>query len=208
MAKARDSICRYCRREGIKLFLKGRKCTSEKCIFEKRSNPPGQHGRRKTRFSDYGVRLREKQKVKRIYGLSERKMKRYYQTAARTKGVTGELMLQLLERRLDNIIFRLTFAGSRAAARQLVNSGHIYVNNRRVNIPSFLVKEGDVIRVKKREASRKLVRENLELYQDRTVPDWLKLNKDELQAKVMDLPPREAVTIPIEEQLVVEFYSR
>lgn len=204
----RESICKLCRREGMKLFLKGRRCLSEKCALEKRSYPPGQHGRRGSRFSDYGIRLREKQKVKRIYGLSEKKMKKYYQSAARTKGVTGKIMLQLLERRLDNVIFRLNFALSRAQARQMVVHGHIYVNSRRVNKPSFLVRAGDVISLKNSERSRNLIKENMELSEDRPIPEWLELDRQKLEAKVKNLPAREEITIPIQEQLVVEFYSK
>lgn len=208
MAKNRLAVCRLCRREGIKLFLKGRRCLTEKCAVEKRAYAPGQHGKRRPRFSDFGVRLREKQKIKRIYGISERKMKRYYQDASKTKGVTGELMLQLLERRLDNVVFRLNFALSRAQAREIVNHGHICVNTRRVNIPSYLVKVGDVITVKDRENSKKLIRENLEICEERPLPNWLQLNKEKLEAKVDALPKREDIVVPIQEQLVVEFYSR
>ncbi len=208
MAKARESVCRYCRREGMKLFLKGRRCLTDKCAFEKRPYPPGQHGKTRVRHSDYGIRLREKQKVKRIYGVSERQMKKYYKEASRKKGVTGEILLQLLERRLDNVIFRLNFALSRAQARQIVNHGHIYVNGRRVNIPSYLVKPGDRITVKNRESSRNLIKENLELCEDRPVPKWLELNKEKLEGKVVALPSREDIVIPVQEQLIVEFYSR
>lgn len=208
MAKGRKAVCRLCRREGMKLFLRGRRCLTDKCAFERRPYPPGQHGKNKPRLSDYGIRLREKQKVKRIYGISERQFKNYYEKAAKMKGVTGEILLQFLERRLDNVVFRLNFAMSRAQARQIVNHGHIYVNGRRVNIPSYLVKPGDLITVKEREASKRLIKENLELCEDRPVPDWLELNKEKMEGKVLRLPTREDVTIPVQEQLIVEFYSR
>ncbi|MDP8233954.1 MAG: 30S ribosomal protein S4 [Candidatus Saelkia tenebricola] len=208
MAQNRSGICKLCRRAGIKLFLKGRRCSTDKCAVEKRPYPPGQHGKRRLRHSDYGVRLKEKQKVRRIYGVSERQMKKYYHYAAKTKGVTGELLLQFLERRLDNVTFRLNFALSRAQAREIVNHGHVYVNKRRVNIPSFLVKPGDEISIKEREASKSLVKDNQKLSEDITVPGWLELSKGKLEAKVLDVPQRENIAIPIQEQFIVEFYSR
>jgi len=203
-----NGICRLCRRAGVKLFLKGRRCMSDKCAVEKRPYPPGDHGKRRLRYSDYGVRLKEKQKVRRIYGVSERQMKGYFKYAAKTKGVTGEILLQSLERRLDNVIFRLNFALSRVQARRIVNHGHIYVNGRRVNIPSFIVKPGDVITVKKRAASENLIKDNQKLSEDKPIPGWLEMSKGKLEARVLVLPQREDIAIPIQEQFIVEFYSR
>ena len=208
MAQNRSGICKLCRRAGIKLFLKGRRCSTDKCAVEKRPYPPGQHGKRRLRHSDYGVRLKEKQKVRRIYGVSERQMKKYYHYAAKTKGVTGELLLQFLERRLDNVIFRANFALSRSQARELVNHGHIYLNGRRVNIPSCVVSVDDVITVKKREASKSIIKANEEMAEDRPVPSWLEVPKGKLEVRVGNFPAREDIVVPIEEQFIVEFYSR
>ncbi len=208
MAKNRESICKLCRRAGMKLFLKGRRCLADKCAQEKRNSLPGQHGKKRIRHSDYGIRLGEKQKVKRMYGISERQMKKYYHSAAKIKGITGEILLQFLERRIDNVVFRLNLALSRAQAREIVSHGHIYLNGRRVNIASCLVKSGDVITIKNREASRKLIKNNLELCEDRPIPAWLELSKEKLEGKVLQLPKRENIVLPIQEQFIVEFYSR
>jgi len=208
MSQLRSGVCRLCRRAGVKLFLKGRRCNTDKCAVDKRPYPPGQHGKRRIRHSDYGVRLKEKQKVKNIYGVSEKRMKKYYQIAAKTKGVTGEIMLQLLERRLDNAVFRSNFALSRAQSRELVNHGHIHLNGRRVNIPSCNVSIGDVITVKKREASRTIIKANEEMSEDKPIPSWLEVAKGKLEVKVVGLPIREDIVAPIEEQFIVEFYSR
>ncbi len=208
MSQLRSGVCRLCRRAGMKLFLKGRRCNTDKCSVDKRPYPPGQHGKRRIRHSDYGVRLKEKQKVKNIYGVSEKRMKKYYQVAAKTKGVTGEIMLQLLERRLDNVVFRSNLALSRSQARELVNHGHIYLNGRRVNIPSCSVSVDDAITVKKRDASRKIIKNNEEMAEDRPIPSWLEVAKGKLEVKVNSLPSREDIVVPIEEQFIVEFYSR
>ncbi len=208
MARYRGSVCKICRRENQKLFLKGDRCYSDKCSYERRSYPPGQHGQRRGKFSDYGNQLREKQKVKRMYGLLEKQFRKYFKEADRMRGITGENLLILLERRLDNIVYRLGFASSRNQARQLVRHNHIMVNGKKVNIPSFLVKPGDTIEV--REKSRKIpfINEALDAVERLGVPSWLELNKDNYQGKVVALPERKDITMPIQEQLIVELYSR
>ncbi|MBN1913833.1 MAG: 30S ribosomal protein S4, partial [Candidatus Omnitrophica bacterium] len=205
-----EAVCRLCRRQGDKLFLKGPRCTSVKCAMTKRSFAPGQHGSSKTRtkLSNYGLQLREKQKVKRMYGVMERQFRKYFAIAAKTKGVTGKVLLQLLERRLDNAIFRLGVGVSRSQARQLVRHNFVYVNSRRVNIPSFLVDTEDTIQIKAKEKSQKKIRENLELSKERSVPTWLEFDDKELKAKVLRLPEKEDIQHPIEEQLIVELYSK
>lgn len=178
--------CRLCRREGIKLYLKGEKCYTDKCPLAKRGYAPGQHGQEKKKLTQYGMQLREKQKLKRYYGILERQFVRYYERAERMRGITGENLLQLLERRLDNVVYRLGFAVSRAQARQLVSHGHIEVNGKKVDIPSYLVKPGDVISVKESSRSMELIKNNLEM--GRNVPDWLELNKDAFEGRVVSLP--------------------
>ncbi len=212
MARYTGPVCRLCRREATKLFLKGQRCYSEKCAIEKRNFFPGEHGRmmirRRSQNLGYGLQLRQKQRVKRIYGVYERQFRNYFARAARKKGITGELLLQFLERRLDNTVYRLGFASSRNQARQFVRHGHIDVNGRRVNIPSYLVSQGDEIAV--RAASRKnvLIQGALEEVVGRGVPDWLHLQVEEFKGQVLDLPRREHVNLPIEEQLIVELYSK
>jgi small subunit ribosomal protein S4 len=209
LARYVKSVCRLCRREDTKLFLKGERCYSDKCAFERRQYPPGQHGqRRRTKTSDYGVQLREKQKVKRIYGLLEKQFRIYYHKADQTKGVTGTSLLVALERRLDSTVYRLGFAVSRSQARQLVHHGHFTINGRKVNIPSFQIKVGDVIQLK--DKSRKVlpVLQALETVERRGVPQWLDLSKDDFKGTVKALPAREDITTPIQEQLIVEFYSK
>lgn len=208
MARYTDAVCRLCRREGEKLFLKGTRCNTPKCAVSKRAYAPGQHGQRRTKLSNYGLQLREKQKVKRMYGVLERQFRKYFDIASKTKGVTGKILLQLLERRLDNVIFRLGLGVSRAQARQVVRHNFIYVNSRRVNIPSYLVDKDDIIEVNKKERSQKKARENLELSNDRSVPSWLELDSQELKAKVLRLPEKEDIQQPIQEQLIVELYSK
>lgn len=192
----------------MKLYLKGDRCYSDKCAIERRNYPPGQHGQGRVKFSEYGQQLREKQKIKRIYGLLERQFRGYFHAAERMKGITGENLLVLLERRLDNIVFRLGFANSRAEARQLVLHRHFTVNGRTVNIPSYLVKPGDVVELK--EKSRKIARilDSLEAVARRGVPQWLDLEKEKFRGHVKALPVRSDLTMPIQEQLVVELYSR
>lgn len=210
MGRYTGPVCRLCRREGEKLFLKGTKCFTEKCPIAKRAYAPGQHGQRqrRTKLSNYGLQLREKQKVKRIYGVLERQFRRYFDIAAKTKGVTGKILLQLLERRLDNVIFRLGLAGSRSGARQIVRHNQIYVNSKRVNIPSYLIKKDDIIQVKAKDGAVKKIRENLEITKDRGVPGWLEFSAAELAAKVLKLPEKEDLQQAIQEQLIVELYSK
>jgi small subunit ribosomal protein S4 len=208
MARYTDAVCRLCRREGVKLFLKGDRCFTPKCGVERRAFPPGMHGQGRTRFSEYGVQLREKQKVKRIYGLLERQFAVTMERASRMKGRQGENLLMLLERRLDNVVFRLGFATSRAEARQLVKHGHFLVNGRRQTIPSMLVKAG--ARISVAEKSRKVARiaNALETLEGRSVPRWLETEKAKFEGVVKALPARDDITIPIQEQLIVELYSR
>jgi small subunit ribosomal protein S4 len=209
LARYKDAVCRLCRREGMKLFLKGAKCFTEKCPVEKRNFAPGQHGRdRKAKVVGYGLQLREKQKAKRIYFAQENQFRNYFEKAARTKGVTGEVLLQQLERRLDNVVFRLGFAQARRQARQLVRHGHIAVNGRKVNVPSFQVSVGDEITV--RENSRKLVvlEAAKEFASHQPSPAWLEINRDNFVGRVLALPKREDINLPVNEQLIVELYSK
>jgi small subunit ribosomal protein S4 len=208
LARYTKTNCRLCRRENLKLFLKGERCYTEKCAYDRRNYPPGQHGQDRKKFSDYGTQLREKQKVKRMYGILENQFRNIFKEADRQKGITGETLLALLERRLDNIVYRLGFANSRDEARQLVRHNHFLVNQSKVNIPSYLVKSGDVIEL--REKSKKVVRilEALEGVARRGVPQWLELDKDQMKGSVKGLPTREDITIPIQEKLIVELYSK
>jgi small subunit ribosomal protein S4 len=209
MANYSGPVCRLCRREDMKLFLKGDRCYTDKCGYERRAYAPGQHGQaRRRKLSNYGSQLREKQKVKRLYGLLERQFRGYYHHASAAKGKTGENLLQFLEQRLDNVVFRLGFADTRAEARQLVRHGHFRVNTRKVNIPSFQVKTGDVVAVK--EKSQKIVRINeaLEAVERRGIPAWLDLDKGGFKGTVKATPARDDITMPIQEQLIVELYSK
>jgi small subunit ribosomal protein S4 len=192
----------------MKLFLKGDRCFKEKCAFERRGYAPGQHGRRRTKVQAYGVQLREKQKVKRMYGVLERQFRNYFATAARKKGITGSNLLQMLECRLDNVVYRLGFAFSRSAARQLVAHGHILVNGRRVDIPSSLVKAGALISLKEDSRKNELIKMCLDTAKGRGVPGWLDLDADRFQGTVKQLPVREDIALPIQEQLIVELYSK
>jgi len=208
VARYTGAVCRLCRREGLKLFLKGERCYTDKCAIERRNYPPGEHGQARPKFSEYSIQLREKQKLRRMYGILEGQFRRYFEMADRAKGVTGETLLQLLERRLDNIVYRVGFATSRSEARQLVRHGHFEVNARKVDIPSYLVRAGDVVAV--REGSRKVARiqESIELAQRRGVPDWLEVVPETFTGKVKTLPQRSDLTMPINEKLVVELYSK
>jgi small subunit ribosomal protein S4 len=208
MARYIGPVCRLCRREGTKLFLKGDRCYTDKCGYDRRPYPPGQHGQRRMKFTEYGIRLREKQKVARIYGIFEKQFRRYFGKADRSKGVTGENLLGLLERRLDSVSYRLGFACTRAEARQLVRHKHVSVNGHTVNIPSFQVKPGDKVEV--REKSRKMARiaSALEAAERRGIPAWLELDKGNFAGVIKSAPNREEITLPIQEQLIVEFYSR
>jgi len=209
LARYKDAVCRLCRREGVKLFLKGAKCFMEKCPVEKRNFAPGQHGKdRKAKIVGYGLQLREKQKAKRMYFAQESQFRNYFEKAARAKGVTGEILLQQLERRLDSVVYRLGFAVARRQARQLVRHGHVSVNNRRVNIPSYQVSAGEEISI--RENSKKLAVLELakEFASHGTSPTWLEVNRDNYTARVLSLPKREDIQLPVNEQLIVELYSK
>jgi len=209
LARYTGASCRQCRRENIKLFLKGDRCYSEKCAFERRAYAPGQHGQARFRkVSDYAIQLREKQKVKRIYGMLEGQFRKYFKMADAAKGITGENLLMLLERRLDNTLYRLGMASSRSQARQLVRHNHVLVQGRKVNIPSFLVKAGDVIAVREKSRQNQSIVESLEAMARRGVPSWLELDQKNFQGAVKSLPVREEITMPIQEQLIVELYSK
>ncbi len=208
MARYRGPVCKLCRREGMKLFIKGDRCFGEKCAIERRNYPPGEHGQGRTKFSEYGNQLREKQKVKRMYGVLESQFHRYFKEAERIKGITGENLLVLLERRLDNMVYRLGFASSRNEARQLVRHSHFLVNGRKVNIPSFLTSPDDKIQL--REKSRKIERilDSLETVARRGIPSWLDYDKNSFTGTIKALPSREELTMPISENLIVELYSK
>jgi small subunit ribosomal protein S4 len=208
MARYIDAVCRLCRRGGEKLFLKGTRCTTPKCAIAKRAYAPGDHGQNRQKLSNYGLQLKEKQKAKWTYGVLERQFRKYFEVASKTKGVTGKVLLQLLERRLDNVVFRLGIGISRAQSRQVVRHNFIYINSKRVNIPSYLVKQGDLIEIKAKEKASKKLRDNLELSKDRSVPSWLEFNAQELKAKVLRLPEKGDIQQPIQEQLIVELYSK
>ncbi|MEA3328320.1 MAG: 30S ribosomal protein S4 [Candidatus Omnitrophota bacterium] len=208
MARRLGPVCRLCRREGAKLFLKGTRCQTDKCAFDRRGHRPGQHGKARMKLSNYGLQLREKQKVKKIYGLLEKQFRLFFKRAEASKGVTGQKLLELLERRLDNVIFRLCFGTSRAQARQLVKHNHVYVNSKKVNIPSYIVKEKDEIRIKGSERSLKQAKDSIERVGERPVPEWLKADHQALTAKVLRPPRREEATIGIQEELIVELYSK
>jgi len=208
LARYTESVCRLCRRENLKLFLKGERCYTDKCAIERRNYPPGQHGQGRPKFSAYSIQLREKQKVKRMYGLLENQFRRTFAQAARTKGITGEALLVLLERRLDNVAYRLGFASSRAEARTLVRHGHILVNGKKVNIPSYFVRAGDVVSVRERSRQMARVLTAMEGAQRRGVPEWAELDRDTCSGKIRLLPTRSDVTMPINEKLIVELYSK
>ncbi len=209
MARYTDAVCRLCRRNEKKLFLKGTRCNTPKCGFAKRAFAPGQHGEsRRSKLSNYGVQLREKQKLKWTYGVLEKQFRRYFETAAKIKGVTGRILLQLLERRLDNVIYRLGVGISRAQARQIVRHNFVYVNSHRVNIPSFLIAKDDLIEIRAKEKAAKKLRENMELSKDRTVAAWLEFNAKDLKARILRLPEKEDSDSSVQEQLIVELYSK
>jgi len=210
MARYTGAVCRLCRREQKKLFLKGTKCNTDKCPINKRNFAPGQHGPTKTRIkmSNYGLQLREKQRVKRMYGVLEQQFRRYFAEAAKSKGVTGKVLLQLLERRLDNVIFRMGLGTSRAQARQIVRHNFVEVNSKRVNIPSYQIAVGETISIKAKEKTKNKLKENQELSKDRTVPSWLQYDAANMTAHVIRLPEKGDILMPIEEQLIVELYSK
>jgi len=208
VARIRGAVCRLCRREGMKLFLKGNRCFTEKCAIEKRNFAPGQHGKRRIKMQGYGVQLREKQKVKRVYGLLENQFRLAFLEANRKKGVTGELLLQNLERRLDNVVYRLGFAASRAQARQVIAHGHVRVDGRKVDIPAYLVRAGQVVGLKEKMGKNPAVQASLDAARGRGIPAWLAADHDNLKGTVASLPRREEITLPIQEQLIVELYSK
>ena len=208
MARYTEAVCRQCRREGQKLFLKGDRCYTAKCGVVRRAYAPGQHGQGRKKVSEYGLQLREKQKARRYYGVLESQFLKYYKMAAAAKGQTGENLLRLLETRLDNVVYRLGLAQSHPEARQLVNHGHFTVNGRKVNIPSFLVRQGDVVALKEKSRSSEKFKDLIENSAARVAPSWLDYNGDTVSAKVLQLPTREQMDLPIEEHLIVELYSK
>ena len=208
MARYTDEQCRICRREGQKLFLKGSRCYTDKCSISRRNYAPGQHGQKRAKLSEYGTQLREKQKTKSYYGVGEKQFRGYFEMASNKKGVTGENLLQILESRLDNVVYRLGFGTSRAQARQLVNHGQFEVNGQKVDIPSYLVKAGDVITVREIKKENSTIKANVEANAARPVPAWLEFNNETLSGKVVRLASREDVDIAIEEHLIVELYSK
>ena len=208
MARYRESVCRMCRRENMKLFLKGDRCYSDRCAWERRSYPPGQHGQRRSKYSDYGIQLREKQKVKRIYGLLEKQFRNTFDQADRQKGITGTNLLLLLEGRLENVVYRLGFANSRSQARQLVRHRHFLVNGRKVDIPSFLIKVGDRIQVIEKSRTDVQILSAMEAVRRRGVPAWLELDATAFEGTVKAMPTREEIIMPIQVQLIVELYSK
>lgn len=208
MARYNDAKCRLCRREGTKLFLKGDRCFTDKCSYERRPYAPGQHGRRRKKATDYEIQLREKQKVKRLYGMQESQFKKYFEIAESKKGITGENLLKLLELRLDNVVYRLGFANSREQARQLVNHGHFTVNGKKVSIPSYQVREGDVIAPKEKSKKISIISEAQEVIERRGIPGWLEIDASELKGVVKACPTRDDISFPINEHLIVELYSK
>ncbi len=208
MSRYTGPVCRQCRAEGVKLFLKGDRCYTEKCAMNKRNHKPGQHGQRRTKVSDYGLRLREKQKLRRFYGMNESQFRRFYASATKMAGQTGHNFLQLLERRLDNVIYRLGIGVSRSQARQVVRHGHVQVNGRKVDIPSYMVKPEDIISIPEKSREIQLLKENLEVAGSRTIPGWLSYDPERLEGKIVALPERDQIEVPVKEQLVIEFYAR
>ncbi|MHB8384418.1 MAG: 30S ribosomal protein S4 [Candidatus Binataceae bacterium] len=208
MARNLGPVCRLCRREGLKLFLKGERCFSDKCAIERRNYPPGAHGQSRTRFSEFAIRLREKQKVKRIYGMLEKQFSHYFEEAERLPGITGENLLVLLERRLDNAVYKLGFASSLAQSRQLVRHGHYQVNGRAVTIPSYQLEVGDVVSITEKSRTKKVIVEAIEMAQRRGTPPWMALEREQFRGTFKALPARGDLTMPISEKLIVEHYSR
>ena len=208
MARYTGPSCRLCRRENLKLFLKGERCYTDKCAFERRQYPPGQHGQGRTKFSSYGEQLREKQKVKRVYGLLEKQFRLTFNRAARKRGVTGDNLIAILESRFDNMVYRLGFAASRNDARQLIRHGHFTVNGIKVNIPSSILKPGDVVQPREKSTKIEKIKESVETAKQRGVPAWLEIDVEKFEGKVVALPKRDEITMPMNEQLIVELYSR
>ena len=209
MSRYRGSVCRLCRRENLKLYLKGDRCYSDKCAIDRRTYPPGQHGQRRSgKISEYGLQLREKQKVKRLYGLGEKQFRLFFHRADAGKGITGEVLLAILERRLDNVVYRFGFANSRAQARQLVKHNHFLVNGKKVNIPSYQIRAGDVLEIREKSKSVQAITDAVDAVVRRGMPQWLELDKDNLKGTVKAMPVREDITMPVQENLIVEFYSK
>ena len=208
MARYRDSVCRLCRRENMKLFLKGDRCYSDKCAFDRRGYAPGEHGQKRGKFSDYGVQLREKQKVKRMYGLSEKQFQLFFVRADRQKGITGTNLLVLLERRLDNVVYRMGFVNSRTQGRHFVKHNHFLVNGKKVNIPSYLINVGDEIEIREKSRDIKCIEDSVSAVVRRGIPQWLDLDKENKKGKIKSFPAREDISMPIQEQLIVELYSK
>ncbi len=209
MARYVGAACRLCRREAMKLFLKGERCYTEKCAIEKRNFPPGQHGKsRRVKLAGYGIQLREKQKVKRIYGVLENQFRRYFEAAERQRGITGETLLQLLERRLDNVAYRMGLATSRPQARQLVRHGHVQINGRKVDIPSYSVRVGDTVTIRATSQKGPTLQHALEEVKGRGIPEWLSFDAENLSGRIVSLPTREQINLPVQEQLIVELYSK
>jgi small subunit ribosomal protein S4 len=208
LARYTGPSCRLCRRESLKLFLKGERCYTDKCAFERRQYPPGQHGQGRTKFSSYGEQLREKQKVKRVYGLLEKQFRLTFNRAARKRGVTGDNLISILESRFDNMVYRLGFAASRNDARQLIRHGHFTVNGTKVNIPSAMLKPGDVVQPREKSTKIEKIKESVETAKQRGVPTWLEIDVEKFEGKVVALPKRDEITMPMNEQLIVELYSR
>lgn len=208
MARYTGALCRLCRRDGMKLYLKGTKCDTAKCTLERRNFAPGQHGKSRSKLSEYGLQLREKQKLRRMYGMGENQFKSYFLKASSKKGVTGDMLLQMLETRLDNIVFKLGFATGRREARQMVRHGHIRVNGRKVNIPSYQVKNNDVIGVKESGNSRKFLTAIMELTSGRPLPEWISLDKAQFTGKILRIPERKDIDVPVNENMIVELYSK
>ena len=209
MARYIGPVCRLCRREGMKLFLKGERCYTDKCAIEKRNFAPGQHGKtRKAKLAGYGIQLREKQKVKRIYGVLEDQFRGYFETAERTRGITGVTLLQLLERRLDNVVYRLGLSTSRSQARQLVRHGHFLINGKKVDIPSYSLKQGDVVTVLGRSQKNTTIEHAIQEVKGRGIPEWLSFDAASISGRVVSMPTREQINLPVQEQLIVELYSK
>ena len=208
MARYTGSVCRLCRREGIKLYLKGERCYTDKCAIDRRAYAPGQHGQARKKVSEYGVQLREKQKARRVYGVLEKQFRSYYEEASRRTGITGETLLQILESRLDNVVYRLGFGGSRPEARQIVKHGHILVNGKRLDIPSYLTKPGDVISFGEKSVESPRVKELLEAAESKAVVTWLERDLNTKSARIVRVPARDEIDVPVSEQMIVELYSR
>ena len=208
MARYKDEQCRICRREGQKLFLKGSRCYSDKCSVTRRNYAPGQHGQKRTKLSEYGTQLREKQKTKSFYGVGEKQFRGYFEMASNKKGITGTNLLQILETRLDNVVYRLGLGSSRPQARQMVTHGHIEVNGRKVDIASYLVKPGDVVAVREIRSNNPVIKANVEAGATRPIPEWLELDTEKLSAKIVRLVNRDEIDLPVEEHLIVELYSK